>query len=406
MISSEVQRTLVKSAPELWSELSDEAALARHLSEFAHVRIAQMQPEERIDWVADGARGSILIKPSGWGTRVTLTLQRERVSTSAGAARPQPATPDGAARPVTPGSFAQSATPDVVPAQPKTAAPPAPGRAAPPAAPPRESPTPQPPESGRPEPGVPESPAPAPDSPAQEPAAAKPRAAQPQASDSPAPETTTPDRDAPAVNTALEPASPAAQDTAASQREVIPRRGLFARVVSSWQRALAWAERPSEARPVTPDPAAAETPAAAGASNDGTDRPAAPTPESSSMAGAAERPGTTAATDGVPASPLDEPSPSASTQPRPSDRGTSQLPIPSLPHPDHASPPQDSPAPKPSAAADAARTSEPRPVAGGEKDLSAELRAAEEAPDEGDAAVLRAVLDSLGSAHHRPFSRA
>jgi hypothetical protein len=38
-------------------------------------------------------------------------------------------------------------------------------------------------------------------------------------------------------------------------------------------------------------------------------------------------------------------------------------------------------------------------------DLAAELRAAEETAAEQVAAVLTAVLDSLGSAHHRPFSR-
>jgi len=37
--------------------------------------------------------------------------------------------------------------------------------------------------------------------------------------------------------------------------------------------------------------------------------------------------------------------------------------------------------------------------------LSAELRAAEEAGSADDTTVLTAVLDSLGSAHHRPFSR-
>jgi hypothetical protein len=39
-------------------------------------------------------------------------------------------------------------------------------------------------------------------------------------------------------------------------------------------------------------------------------------------------------------------------------------------------------------------------------DISAELKAAEEVAAEEVAAVLTAVLDRLGAAHHRPFSRA
>ena len=68
MISSEVQRTLVKSPPELWAELSDPAALARHLGELGEIRITRAEPEKRVDWEADGTSGSVLIKPSGWGT--------------------------------------------------------------------------------------------------------------------------------------------------------------------------------------------------------------------------------------------------------------------------------------------------------------------------------------------------
>jgi hypothetical protein len=40
------------------------------------------------------------------------------------------------------------------------------------------------------------------------------------------------------------------------------------------------------------------------------------------------------------------------------------------------------------------------------RDLAAELKAAEEIAAEEVAAVLTAVLDRLGAAHHRPFSRA
>jgi hypothetical protein len=77
MVSSEVQRTLVKSPPELWAELSDPAALARHLGELGEIRITATKPEERVEWEADGASGTVRIKSSGWGTRVTLSATRE-----------------------------------------------------------------------------------------------------------------------------------------------------------------------------------------------------------------------------------------------------------------------------------------------------------------------------------------
>jgi hypothetical protein len=77
MISSEVQRTLVKSTPELWSELSDPTALARHLGELGEIRITRVEPERTVEWEAEKTTGTVKIKPSGWGTRVTLTVNRE-----------------------------------------------------------------------------------------------------------------------------------------------------------------------------------------------------------------------------------------------------------------------------------------------------------------------------------------
>src|ERR1700730_18727052 len=73
MVSAQAQRTLVKSPPELWAELSDPAALARHLGEFGGIRITRIEPEHKVEWTSEQASGTVLIKPSGWGTRVTLT---------------------------------------------------------------------------------------------------------------------------------------------------------------------------------------------------------------------------------------------------------------------------------------------------------------------------------------------
>jgi hypothetical protein len=71
----EAKRTLVKSPPELWAEVSDPGALARHLGEFGEIRITRTQPEAVVEWEADRATGCVRLEPSGWGTRVTLTAE-------------------------------------------------------------------------------------------------------------------------------------------------------------------------------------------------------------------------------------------------------------------------------------------------------------------------------------------
>ena len=76
MISSEVQRTLVKSPPELWAELGDPAALARHLGALGEIHVTRTEPETMVEWEAGDTTGTVVIKPSGWGTKVTLTATR------------------------------------------------------------------------------------------------------------------------------------------------------------------------------------------------------------------------------------------------------------------------------------------------------------------------------------------
>jgi hypothetical protein len=77
VIATEVQRTLVKSPPELWTELSDPNALARHLGALGEIRITRTEPERLVEWEAAGTTGTVAIKASGWGTKVTLTVNRE-----------------------------------------------------------------------------------------------------------------------------------------------------------------------------------------------------------------------------------------------------------------------------------------------------------------------------------------
>ena len=69
------QRTLVKSPPELWAEVSDVEALARHLGEFGEIRITRLEPETTVAWEGDRACGTVALEPSGWGTKVTITAK-------------------------------------------------------------------------------------------------------------------------------------------------------------------------------------------------------------------------------------------------------------------------------------------------------------------------------------------
>ena len=69
----EAKRTLVKSGPELWAELTDPGALAGHLGPFGAVRITRTTPETLVEWEGHHAAGTVRLEPSGFGTRVVLT---------------------------------------------------------------------------------------------------------------------------------------------------------------------------------------------------------------------------------------------------------------------------------------------------------------------------------------------
>jgi hypothetical protein len=67
------KRTLVKSPPELWEELSEVDRLAKHLDAFGEIKITKLEPEHTVAWEGVHASGTVSIEPSGWGTKVTLT---------------------------------------------------------------------------------------------------------------------------------------------------------------------------------------------------------------------------------------------------------------------------------------------------------------------------------------------
>lgn len=73
MSEPRAQRTLVKSPPELWAEISDAGTLARRLGEFGDIRITRLEAETTVVWEGDRARGTVELEASGWGTKVTIT---------------------------------------------------------------------------------------------------------------------------------------------------------------------------------------------------------------------------------------------------------------------------------------------------------------------------------------------
>jgi hypothetical protein len=69
----EVSRTLVKSPPELWAELGPEC-LEKALGS---VSVEETEPERAIAFEGEGVRGTAVLEPAGWGTKVTLTAETE-----------------------------------------------------------------------------------------------------------------------------------------------------------------------------------------------------------------------------------------------------------------------------------------------------------------------------------------
>jgi hypothetical protein len=69
----EVSRTLVKSPPELWSELQGE-----RLAEAVEGAVVETrEPERELAWRTHDASGTARLEPSSWGTKVTLTAEIE-----------------------------------------------------------------------------------------------------------------------------------------------------------------------------------------------------------------------------------------------------------------------------------------------------------------------------------------
>jgi hypothetical protein len=72
----QAQRTLVKSVPELWAQLTDAEQLGALLdAAFGEIAITRVEPESRIEWAGARASGSVEIEPSVFGARVSLVAE-------------------------------------------------------------------------------------------------------------------------------------------------------------------------------------------------------------------------------------------------------------------------------------------------------------------------------------------
>jgi len=387
MISAEVQRTLVKSPPELWAELGDPASLARHLGELGEIRVTRIDPEQVVEWEAEDTTGTVLIKPSAWGTKVTLTVERQTPMAEPPTAahppahadrnpEPQPAVETGSE----PAAEAQAPAPatEPLPLEPAAEAL-APGPAAVlPLAPAAEALAPGPA-------------AVLPLAPAAEALAPGPAAVLPLAPALPLPETSQlePEPSGQAEVTA------AVLDASDPDPEVVQRRGFFSRLFGRRPRQASVQPQPTETGARA---SSSPNPPGAGAGQPETAEPVA--------AGELEH--------GEPIEPATSPEP---TSAEPIEAAASPAPQPAQTPGPLASPPPEPAQPPEQVASVASALAEPPEPAAGQieqlpesagvpaQEISGRLEQGEEAAAGDVTAVLTAVLDRLGAAHHRPFSR-
>jgi hypothetical protein len=84
MAPIEVERTLVKSPPELWEEIGTADALGRWLGD---VRVESAEPPGRVEWARSDSAGVIELEASGWGTRVRVVAKAKGVPWERGHAK-------------------------------------------------------------------------------------------------------------------------------------------------------------------------------------------------------------------------------------------------------------------------------------------------------------------------------
>jgi len=112
------KRTLVKSPPELWEELSEVEGLAKHFGAFGEIKITKLEPEHTVAWEGEHASGTVSIEPSGWGTKVTLHAELPELEEAPVAEEPEPEPVAEEPEPVTEEPMAEEPEPVVEASEP------------------------------------------------------------------------------------------------------------------------------------------------------------------------------------------------------------------------------------------------------------------------------------------------
>ena len=75
------KRTLVKSPPELWAEVSDLEALAKHLGEFGEIKITRLEPPRLLSYTfeAAGPESEVTFELEPRGKDVLLVITHRRI---------------------------------------------------------------------------------------------------------------------------------------------------------------------------------------------------------------------------------------------------------------------------------------------------------------------------------------
>jgi hypothetical protein len=371
MISSEVQRTLVKSPPELWAEISDPDSLAKHLGDFGEISITRVDPEQKVEWQAGDTSGSVVIKPSGWGTKVKLTVTRPDPAVEPEPERADVHQPEAATEPETGAPLADDAQPAAA-------------------------------HVSRAEPQLDTGPA-------GEPTSDLEAELEPQPAGEAEPEMVAAD-DEPEVLEDDEPFVVPLEDELEHETELIAefgpsfehlpaqpleaRRGFFARLFGRFRGETVAQDDLTELPPLDEPKLGRETPDADDAWAEWAGKPA------TAAAIAEAKPAHAQPAPSVEHEPSVEHQPSV--EPEPS--GEPELSI------EPTSAVETEPAPIAPVTSEHEADAESEPEADAESapepnDISAEIAAAEEVAAEQVTAVLTGVLDRLGAAHHRPFSR-
>ncbi len=65
----------MKSPPELWTQCSDPASLARHLRGFGEIKITRLEPESTVAWEGESASGTVTLEAAAEVTPLQIVSE-------------------------------------------------------------------------------------------------------------------------------------------------------------------------------------------------------------------------------------------------------------------------------------------------------------------------------------------